>query len=97
MFKNSLRSVTAIAFAAAVATAISFIPGASDRVVASAPLHSGKGDRLDVRPLGTKCSERAWPYFETNCLRDNRMAMGQARPVRVVTADRINPASLPVR
>jgi hypothetical protein len=97
MLKNSLRSVSAIAFAAAVATAISFIPGASDRVVASAPLHSGKGDRLDIRPLGAKCSERPWPYFENNCVRDRRMAMGQVRPARIVTADRVDTASLPVR
>ena len=58
-------------------------------MVASAPLHSGKGDRLDIRPIGAKCSEQAWPYFEATCLRDRRMAMGQAKPARVVTADRI--------
>ena len=60
----------------------------SDQVVASAPIHSGKSDRLDIRPLGTQCSEQAWPYFEANCLRDKRAIMGQAKPARIVTADR---------
>ena len=57
-------------------------------MVASAPIHSGKGDRLDVRPLGTQCSEQAWPYFEANCLRDHRAVMGKAKDARIVTADR---------
>jgi hypothetical protein len=48
-----------------------------------------KGDRLDIRPLGTACSQSAWPYFETNCLRDTNQAAGQARTVRLVTTDRL--------
>ena len=87
MFK-SYRSISLIALAGLIAAAVTVMPGASDKVVASAPLNSGKGDRLDIRPIGAKCSEQAWPYFETNCTRDRRMAMGQAKTVRVVTADR---------
>jgi hypothetical protein len=52
-------------------------------------MHGGKGDRLDIRPLGTQCSEQAWPYFEANCLRDRRAVMGQAKSPRIVTADRV--------
>ncbi len=90
MLKKSFsKTVSAIVAAAAIAGAITVIPGGSDKVVASAPLNSGKGDRLDVRPIGAKCSEQAWPYFEVNCVRDRRMAMGQAKDVRVVTADRV--------
>ena len=85
---KALQPVSAVVLAALIATAITFIPGTSDKVVASAPLHSGKGDRLDIRPLGTQCSEQAWPYFEANCLRDRRLSMGKAKAVRVVTADR---------
>jgi hypothetical protein len=77
--------------AAAGGGAYTVRPGTSDRVVASAPLNSGKGDRLDIRPLGTLCSEQAWPYFEAGCVRDRRMALGQAKAARIVAADRINP------
>ena len=48
-----------------------------------------KADRIDFRPVGTACSQNAWPYFETNCLRDTSQAAGQARPVRLVTTDRL--------
>ena len=47
-----------------------------------------KADRIDFRPLGTACSQNAWPYFEANCLRDRNQVMGEARPVRVITTDR---------
>jgi hypothetical protein len=47
-----------------------------------------KADRVDFRPLGTACSQNAWPYFEANCLRDRNQVMGEARPVRVITTDR---------
>jgi hypothetical protein len=83
------RSISAIALAALIAGTATILTSFSDKVVASAPIHSGKGDRLDIRPLGTQCSEQAWPYFEANCLRDKRTAMGKVKPARVVTADRI--------
>jgi hypothetical protein len=89
-----LESISAVVLAALVASAITILPGASDKVVASAPLNSGKGDRLDIRPLGPKCSQQAWPYFEANCLRDRRMALGQAKAVRLVTADRVDVSGL---
>jgi hypothetical protein len=86
MKPNSYQSVLALAIL--IAGTATILPSLSDRVVASAPIHSGKGDRLDIRPLGAQCSEQAWPYFEANCLRDKRTSMGQAKPARIVTADR---------
>ena len=83
------RSISAIALAALIAGTATILPSFSDKVVASAPIHGGKGDRLDIRPLGTRCSEQAWPYFEANCLRDKRTAMGHAKSPRIVTADRL--------
>jgi hypothetical protein len=96
---NIYPAIAAVALAALVAGATTILPGVSDRVVASAPLHSGKGDRLDLRPLGTRCSEQAWPYFEANCVRDPRLAHGQARPARIVVPDRIqlSASSQPIR
>jgi hypothetical protein len=89
ILKNAYRTIAAVALAALVAGAATILPGVSDRVVASAPLHSGKGDRLDLRPLGTRCSEQAWPYFEANCVRDPRLAHGQAKSARIVAPDHV--------
>ena len=89
MTKQGYRSFSAIALAAVIAAGLTVLPNFSDAVVAKTPMHSGKGDRLDIRPLGTQCSEQAWPYFEANCLRDKRAAMGKAKETpRIVTADR---------
>jgi hypothetical protein len=89
MTRKAYRSISAITLAALVAGVVTVLPNFSGEVVASAPMHSGKSDRLDIRLSGAQCSEQAWPYFEASCLRDKRMAMGQARIVRVVTADRV--------
>ena len=88
MQNNFWKSVSAVVAAALIAGAITVLHGASDPVVASAPLKSGKSDRLDIRPLGTQCSQQAWPYFEAGCMRDRRVAMGQAKAAHIVTADR---------
>ena len=89
MWNKAYRSMSVVALAALVAGAVTILPGTSDKVVASAPVHAGKGDRIDFRPLGIDCSEQAWPYFEAGCMRDRRMALGRAKPARIVTADRI--------
>ena len=92
MTKKFGRSISAIGLAAVFAGTAMILPSFSDRVVASAPIHGGKGDRLDIRPLGSQCSEQAWPYFEANCVRDKRAAMGRAKSPRIVTADRFGGA-----
>jgi hypothetical protein len=89
MLNKVCRPISVVALAALVAGLVTILPGSSDPVVASAPLHAGKGDRIDIRPLGINCSEQAWPYFEASCMRDRRMAQGKAKPARIVTADRI--------
>ena len=89
MTKKFGRSISAIALAALFAGVATILPNLGDKVVASAPIHSGKGDRLDIRPLGVQCSEQAWPYFEAGCLRDQRAALGKVKQTaRIVTADR---------
>jgi hypothetical protein len=89
MTRKTYRSVSAIALAAMLAGGATVLPNFSGEVIASAPIHSGKGDRLDIR--ATECSEQAWPYFETNCLRDKRVALGKVvQAARIVTADRIS-------
>lgn len=81
------KTISAVVAAAAVAGALTVLPGASDPVAASA--NNGKADRLDIRTVGSKCSEQAWPFYEKGCVRDNREAMGQVnRNVRVIVAER---------
>jgi hypothetical protein len=92
MLKNAYRSGSAVALAALVAGAVTILSGASERVIASAPIHSGKGDRLDIRPLGAACSQQAWPYFETRCVRDRRMGLGRPKAARVVATDHVGVA-----
>ena len=89
MLRKAYKPISAIMLAGLIAGAWIVLPIASDTVVASTPLNSGKGDRLDIRPIGTQCSQQAWPYYEANCLRDRRTSIGQAKAARVVTADRI--------
>jgi hypothetical protein len=89
MGKTAYRSISAVVLAALIAGAATILPTFSDRVAASAPIHTGKGDRLDIRPLGTKCSKNAWPYFEAGCLRDHRTALAEAKAVRIIALDQL--------
>ena len=88
MTRRGYGPISLVALAALIIGAMAILASYSD-VVASAPIRSGKGDRLDYRPLGTQCSEEAWPNFEARCMRDKRAAMGKAKDARIVTADRI--------
>jgi len=65
------------------ATVVLVMPGFSPDADAG-PVPSVKGDRLDIRPASKDCSEQTWPYYDAGCLRD-----GNARPVRLVTTDRV--------
>jgi hypothetical protein len=88
MMTKMFGSISAVVLAALIAGAMTILPSLSDRVVASSPINSGKGDRLDARPLGIQCSEKAWPYFEAKCLRDGRAPESRAKTARIVSADR---------
>jgi hypothetical protein len=82
-----LKSVFAVTAAAIVAAALVTFPSLSPQVEARSPIPGAKSDRADARPLGLACSQRAWPYVEAACLRDMRNSFGQAREVRIVSAD----------
>jgi len=83
------KTVYAVATAAIVAAAFVGFPSLSEQVNALSPMPGAKADRADTRPLAVQCSQNAWPYFESSCLRDQRNTFGQARSVRLVTADRL--------
>ncbi len=82
-----IKTVYAIAVAAIVAACFVAFPSLSYSVQASSPVPGAKGDRADMRPLGTDCSQSAWPYFEAACLRDASQPLLQPRQVRFI-ADR---------
>ncbi len=83
-----IKAFSAVAIAAAAATALTLLPGFAPQVEASVPPVLAKADRLDIHSAGRDCSQRAWPNFEASCL---RVAGTKAsiREVRLVTADRL--------
>lgn len=88
----AFKAVSALAAMALGATVVLALPGFSPQVEAGTGSHSlaVKSDRLDIRPLGAGCSQHAWPYYETQCLRDRRQAAGKARVVvRIIAVDNV--------
>ena len=83
------KSIYAITAAAAIAAAFVLLTSLSPQVQAHGPVYGVKADRADVRPIGAKCSQHEWPYFEASCLRDPRRPFGQARQVRIIQLDRL--------
>ncbi len=82
-----IKAISAIAFAALIATALTILPGFAPTVEASVPQALAKSDRLDIRTVGKDCSQQAWPNFEASCLR----AAGTKnviREARLVSANR---------
>jgi hypothetical protein len=78
-----LKTIAAAAALLLIAGAVT-LWSATGNVEASTPPAAAKGDRLDIRPTGTDCSQRAWPYYEAKCLHDRKQPTGQARDVRLV-------------
>lgn len=82
-----IKAISAIAFAALIATALTILPGFAPTVEASVPQALAKGDRLDIRTIGKDCSQQAWPNFEASCLR-GAGTKSMIREARLVTSDR---------
>ncbi len=80
---KALSAIAAAAFGAAIVVAL---PGFSPEVEARTPAPVVNTDRLDIQPAAPTCTEQAWPYYATNCLRSDRPS--QPRTVRIVTTDR---------
>jgi hypothetical protein len=82
-----IKLIAAVSAAAVLAGALVLTTGMTSAV--EAQKYAIKGDRLDVHPYGTACSNRGWPYFETTCLRDTNSPVRQARVIRNVSPDRL--------
>lgn len=85
------KAISAVAAAALGAAAIIALPGFSPEVEARTPAPVVTSERLDIRPANLVCAERAWPYYQADCLRDRSQLSGQGRKVRLVTTDRLAP------
>jgi hypothetical protein len=83
-----IKTAYAVAVSAIAASLFVAFPSLSPQVGASAPIVGAKGDRADIRPLGTECGEKAWPYFDAACTRDARIPLAQPRDIRIFSADR---------
>jgi hypothetical protein len=85
----------AVALALSVSTATVFasivylLPLIGSEVVANVSRATASDYGTVNLPFRRPCSEQAWPYYESRCLRDARQPAGRANSVRVVTADRL--------
>jgi hypothetical protein len=70
-----ISTAYAVAVSAIAAACFVAFPSLSPQVGATSSVIGAKGDRADVRPLGTDCGEQAWPYFDE-------------RPARAILASR---------
>jgi len=92
--RKSAYTVAAALIAAAIVSLLSLF---SPEVQARAPeepvaeVVAVKGDRLDMQHLGSDCSQREWPYFETGCMRNARDWAAPVRQPRMVSVDRLPP------
>jgi hypothetical protein len=82
-----IKALSAVAVAAFIAAALTILPGFAPQVSASTPIPLAKGDRLDIRPAPSACSQQTWPNFAASCLRtaDSRTTVREARLVTANT------------
>ena len=90
MLKSFAKTISVLMAAAAIVGGATVLSGATEKTSVTVPITSGKGDRLDIRAVGPDCSKQAWPYYEASCVKDRREATSQAKPARIVTADRVS-------
>jgi hypothetical protein len=83
-----IRTISAIAVAAAIAAGVTILPSLSASVEARSNTPALKIEPVEATSLAAGCAQQAWPYIEAKCLRDSNRPMGQARDVRLVALDR---------
>jgi hypothetical protein len=86
-----IRTISAIAVAAAIAAGVTIFPSLSASVEARAQAPAAAIEKVVEPAAAGECSKQAWPYIEAKCLHDSNRPMGQARDVRMVSADRAQP------
>jgi hypothetical protein len=79
------KAVSVLAVAAFLAGAATILPGFNPSVEASTPVATAKSDKLET----VECTRTGWPYYQTECLKDQDQNAGRAKTVRLVTTDRL--------
>ena len=55
---------------------------------------AAKSDRPEIQLATHECAQHAWPYYPSDCIRDQRRSSGRASDVRVVFASQLPNAAL---
>jgi hypothetical protein len=74
--------------AATVIAAVVALAAPSTEVKANTPA-GANSDSLPAQKYGPACSQKAWPYYDNDCVRDYRQATTQTTKVRFVSVDRL--------
>jgi hypothetical protein len=93
---DMIKTLIAGIAAATLLGSVVYVLAAGTEVMASTSQPAVKGDLFEIRWSGIVC-QRAWPYYDSSCLRDPSRPGSRARTVRVVSADRLTamkPAAL---
>jgi hypothetical protein len=88
-----LKILAALAASILIAAVITLATSPKPVVERNTARSATKGDRQDIRPLNSFCSQSPWPYYQSNCLGGTKRPAHQNDAVRVVTIDRLNAAN----
>lgn len=88
MFKIRFSAVIAATFLLSSAVYILAAPASDVTAISQA---AASNDQSPGHSIGARCSEKAWPYYESGCVRDLRQSTGRAQAVRIVSTDRLTP------
>ena len=83
-----IKAAITVATAAALAGFLAVLPGMDVEAGTPKPDTAPRVEAAVEKPLDTRvagCSQRAWPYYEKDCLTG-----GEPRRVRLITLDRVN-------
>ena len=74
-------------FAAAALIGVVAFAAPNTEVKASTPALESNAEQL--QRTAYLCSQHAWPYYQSACVRDHRRPNGRAASVRFVSVDRL--------
>jgi hypothetical protein len=83
---HMLKTVSALAAAAALAGAAILFPAMTPEVAAGVHSPAAKSARADQ---AVSCETQGWPYYDAACLRDSRRNAGRVPQVRMISTDRV--------
>ena len=78
--------------AAAVVGGVALLATPSAEVRANTP--AAKSDRPEIQLATSECAQHAWPYYPSDCIRDQRRSSGRASDVRIIFGTQLPNAAL---